>query len=241
MSHLPNMDLPLQPGMAYRFDGLYQWLHRKYRLALAHLTVAGHEFQIYKVANLDQLLDELAESPQTTDDDAPYWAELWPSALALAEFVIESAALKNRDVLEIGCGLGLCGLACHQAGANVMMSDLLPDAVRLAQLNWIVNFQSEPPVTTLDWRTPPEGQTAEIIVAADVLYEKQSFLPLLYCFETLLAPAGKIMLAEPNRPLAKEFFSLLQTRGFQYSITEWQVNNAGKPAQVSIYQIEKRR
>ena len=225
--------------MAYRFDGLYQWLHRKYQLELVTLDIAGHSFKLYKIADVDAALELAAAEGTANDDLAPYWAELWPSARALSDYILTEADLDRRHVLEIGCGLGLLGMACHKAGAEVLLTDLLPDALRISELNWIVNFQESPKIAALDWRVPPSGQSFECIVAADVLYEKQAFLPILHTFEMLLARDGRILLAEPNRPIASEFFELLKTRGFSSRQSTREVANDNRVSTVSIYEIQR--
>ncbi len=233
------MKLPLTPDMAYRFDGLYQWLHRKYELEMVKLDIAGHSFKLYKVADVDAALELAAAEGTTGNDLAPYWAELWPSARALSDYILNGANMDGKQVLEIGCGLGLVGMACHKAGADVLLTDLLPDALRISELNWIVNFQESPEIASLDWRVPPSGQAFECIVAADVLYEKQAFLPILHTFEMLLARDGRILLAEPNRPIAAEFFALLKARGFSARQFTREVTTDGRVSTVSIYEIQR--
>ena len=52
------------------------------------------------------------------DDADPYWCRPWPSALALAQLLTAQPELvRGRRVLELGCGLGLAGIAAARAGA----------------------------------------------------------------------------------------------------------------------------
>ena len=55
----------------------------------------------------------------------PYWAELWPSGIALARHVV-GLALAGRRVLELGCGLALPSFAAALAGADVLATDWAP-------------------------------------------------------------------------------------------------------------------
>lgn len=53
------------------------------------------------------------------DTQDPYWCRAWPSAVALAELILEQPALvKGKQVLELGCGLGIAGLSAALAGAG---------------------------------------------------------------------------------------------------------------------------
>src|SRR5690242_16163997 len=83
------------------------------RLALRDVLVrlhrTGHEYQVLTPADQDRLLDEAEADPE---QHLPYWAEIWPSGVALADLVLERAdALAGRSVLELGSGLGITATA----------------------------------------------------------------------------------------------------------------------------------
>jgi hypothetical protein len=50
-----------------------------------------------------------------------------------------------------------------------------------------------------------------------------------------LGPDGHFVLAEPNRPIARDFFRLIRDRGFQYTRTTERVEVGGEVTEVSIY------
>jgi hypothetical protein len=56
-------------------------------------------------------------------EEAPYWAELWPSARALAD-AVAAREVHGLSVLEVGCGLGLPALVAAARGADVTASDV---------------------------------------------------------------------------------------------------------------------
>jgi predicted nicotinamide N-methyase len=60
--------------------------------------------------------------------DAPYWAELWPCARALASH-LATLDLDGVRVLELGCGLALPSLVAALRGAAVVASDVSADAL----------------------------------------------------------------------------------------------------------------
>src|SRR5205085_1421655 len=94
-------------------------------------------------------------SPELPDAGAPYWAEVWPAAVPLAGWLLESGAVSPGErVLELGCGLGLVGLALAKAGARVTLTDGSPAALELVRAELPLNapFPHQPIVARLDWK-----------------------------------------------------------------------------------------
>jgi len=239
-----EIKLPFTPELAERFDGLYQYLSRKYQLEQKDLNIQGKSFRIFSVKNLDDLLDELIRSDPDDvalkDERLPYWAELWPASLALAKFILKTKVISERDaVLELGCGLGLAGIAASGQSRRVLITDYQPDALRFAELNWLLNVGESPAAALMDWRQPNLKKRFDVILASDVVYEKRFFWPVIDSFQTLLAPAGKILLSEPNRAVARPFFKLLRAEGFDYRRIEIKVPFQEKNVFVSIYEIRR--
>lgn len=71
---------------------------------------------------------------------------VWVGALVLAEWMVGHAeALRGRSVLELGSGLGLCGLVAARLGAaEVTMSDCLAPLVDNLRLNAVLNASRAP-------------------------------------------------------------------------------------------------
>ena len=59
--------------------------------------------------------------------------------MAVAQFLVllGPSSLKDRQVLELGCGTGLPSLAAACCGANVVASDISPVALSLMREGWI--------------------------------------------------------------------------------------------------------
>src|SRR3954447_16237575 len=136
----------------------------------------------------------------------PYWAELWPSALALAR-VVAVRALHGARTLELGCGLGLPSLAAALAGGRVVATDWSPASVEMTARNAARNGLA---VETLrcSW-TAPEALLArapwDLVLASDVLYEARNGEALLPLLPRLIDARGEIWLADPGRPAAGPF------------------------------------
>ena len=230
------MKLNVNQELSLRFDSLYQWLNRRYQLTLIKQKVAGYTFRIYKVGNVDSVLDEVISQQSEPDENAPYWTELWPSAIGLGKF-IRRKKLEGRNALGLGSGVGLAEMAARRQGANVVLSDKQEDALRLAELNWIMNFDESPQLISLDWRQPNIDRKFELILASDVVYEQRLFWPLIDTFRKILTPDGEIYLSEPNRPIAKGFFELLEEQGFSFERFDERILYNKRATDVSVYLI----
>jgi predicted nicotinamide N-methyase len=141
---------------------------------------------------------------------APYWSILWRSGVALAREVSRDS-LDGLRVVELGCGLALPSIAAARAGAVVLATDAERVAVELADRNARENGVSID-TAEVDWATPDELIDLgpfDLVLAADVLYERSSVSRLLELLP-LLAPEAWI--AEPGRPAAAPFLEEAERR-----------------------------
>jgi predicted nicotinamide N-methyase len=229
------LSLDLDQELSQRFDSLYQWLNRKYILELIEQPIGGHSYKIYKIFDIDQMLDKIAEE-SNADEHIPYWTELWPSSIALGEF-IQTQKIKGMNVLGIGSGVAATEMVARKLGAKVVLSDNQEDALRIAELNWIMNFNESPQILQLDWRHPEISRQFEILLASDVAYEQRLFWPLIDTFQKLLSPSGVIFLSEPNRTIARDFFELLEKKGFELEGHNQRIFYKSRDTDISVYRI----
>lgn len=198
-----------------------------------------YTIKLNQVKNVDKLVDEITDDEFNQDERLPYWAEVWPSALALAEYIINNQIyLKNRKVLELGCGIGLVGIAATHANAKVTFSDYEKEALEFTKQNYFLNFQSQADTILLDWRNPELKKTFEIILAADILYEKRFLTPVYNTIRKLLSANGKLYIAEPDRTIAKPFFEMMK-KGFELKDKMAINSKLEKDKSVTLYIFEK--
>ncbi|MGB1719408.1 MAG: methyltransferase type 12, partial [Candidatus Latescibacterota bacterium] len=78
--------------------------------------------KIAEVADSYELLDRMVEQEgrMVRVDRFPYWAEIWPASLALAKwFCQKTPPIGAGWTRELGCGLGVVGLALAELGWKV--------------------------------------------------------------------------------------------------------------------------
>src|SRR4051812_22916656 len=116
----------------------------KYKTTTQTFDIAGHRIKLAVVTEVEQLFDDFMlrgkQDEEMIDERIPYWADLWPSSIALAKHLIKSKVIvEGTQVLEIGCGLGLPGIVAGKLGAKVTMTDYLKPALDFAKHNWQLN------------------------------------------------------------------------------------------------------
>ncbi len=205
-----------------RIEELKSELGKFCTIQLKKFPAGTAAYEAYAVKDMDELLDWLIEQspdhPDVADERLPYWAEVWPSSLGLATYLRDADWITpEMSVLELGCGPGIAGLGAAHRTKNVTVSDYQPEALELAELNWLHNAGRSPEKLLLDWRYPDEKFKYDILLAADVAYEKRFFEPLLNTFRKMTRPGGSVVLSEPGRAIAKDFFDLMEKQGWSYS------------------------
>jgi predicted nicotinamide N-methyase len=184
-------------------------------LELVDLTIGGRTWRVLTVRDQDALLD-LADHL----DHVPYGFLLWESAIALAELLTQHPEwVAGRRVLELGAGLGLPGLVARSLGAEVWQTDHEPHALALAQVNAAHNGVSGLHHFLADWTAWAHPVQYDLILGADILYERAMHPYLAPIFARNLAPGGRLLLADPSRPQALTFVADLEKQGWHFEIT----------------------
>ncbi len=172
----------------------------------------------------DHLLDDpevIAASQR--DDYMPYWSYLWPAAAPFAAAVAAAPWPRGTEVLDLGSGIGLSGVALLARGDRVVFSDYDPQSLLLCRHNAVRNGYDDPETLLLDWRHPAQRQF-RIITGCEVTYERRNHQPLVTLLQTMLAPTppgefpSLAWIADPGRYHAPAFVDLARSSGFEVTI-----------------------
>ncbi len=207
------------------------------------LNVGGMEIALLRIVNADELYNHLVskgvDHDDVKDERIPYWAELWPSAIGLSMHLVESGIISGRTTVhEMGCGLGLPGIVAGKLGATVLFTDYLSEALDFARQNWNLNNDRKAEFQLMDWRKPAGELQSDLLLASDVAYERRAFDYLPIAFKGLVKPGGKILVSEPSRLYAQEFFNGLPAHGFNVKKFIYPVVRNNIPHRINVFEIE---
>jgi len=174
-------------------------------------------------------------------DYMPYWAYLWPGSFLLAEIMSRFDWVAETRALEIGCGLGLSGLAGIKAGLHVTFSDYDVTPLEFVQRSCAANgFTNEQFATVLlDWRELPK-ERYPVILGADVTYEHKLVPLVVNLIDGMLEPDGVALIASPYRAASEAFPRLAKDRGLSVDFQEIQaVDERCREIRGTVFSVRK--
>ncbi|MGD9723831.1 MAG: methyltransferase [Pirellulales bacterium] len=212
-------------------------LRRRYELATTSVTIGARCYELLRPRSVDELI---SEEDFAIDERIPYWADCWPSGRVLAERLLREEG-GGRSLLELGCGIGLLALAAAQAGFQVLATDYYAEALEFTAANAERNRVPEVETRLVDWRKlPADLETFDVVVAADVLYEKPQAALIADVLSRTLAPDGLGLVSDPGRSTAEALLDECRRRGLAAScIDRVPTTDAGAKLTVSVFAIRR--
>ncbi|HEX5242454.1 MAG TPA: 50S ribosomal protein L11 methyltransferase [Tepidisphaeraceae bacterium] len=217
-------------------------IHRRYQATQQIVDLKGLKFPFVRVTDPDVVLDQVAAEVDLHERlhgreasgqmmHLPYWAELWDSAMGIALHLADNASrfdLRKRSVLDLGCGMGLSGAAAAALGARVLFADLESPALLFARLNSLP-WRHRVRTRQLNWQRDRLNERFDLIVGADILYEKTQWPYLELFWRAHLKENGSVLLGEPGRSTGDMFQEWIGNRGWLLERLEQPVSTREKP------------
>jgi predicted nicotinamide N-methyase len=153
----------------------------------------------------EQLLAKDAATP------FPFWAKIWPSAIEMTAFLkAESHWIENKQVLELGAGIGLPSFTMATHAAEMIISDHAPEAVALIEKNIQHLGLQHVKSRCLDWNYFPDDIKADTLLLSDINYAPGEFESLLVLIRKFLVQGTTIILSTPQRITITPFAEAVQ-------------------------------
>jgi predicted nicotinamide N-methyase len=196
-------------------------------LVREQVIVEERTFVITRLGESDRLLDHPSvRSAFAADEYMPYWADLWPASRMLAKAILREKWVPGMRALEIGCGLGLPGIAALAMGLHVTFSDYDATALRFAADNARANGLNHFDTLQIDWRYPPDNLRFPILLASDLIYEMRNVAPLVALIQKMLEPGGVCLLTDQDRVPSHVLRDTLTAEGLPFTT---KIMRAGEP------------
>jgi predicted nicotinamide N-methyase len=153
--------------------------------------------------------------------------------MGLAQFMARGRlpAGKGISVLDLGCGMGLAGTAAAALGAQVMFADIETPALLFARLNSLP-WKSQVTARRLNWRTDHLDAKFDVILGADILYEKAQWEFLEPFWRSHLGADGVVLLGEPGRQTGDLFIDWMSQRSWRMQLFQEPVPHRAKPIRI---------
>lgn len=186
-------------------DGVFETQTISIGQRLWHMTAASSQSRLLELAD--------------DAEELPCGYLLWESAVALAEFLArEPHRVRAKRVLELGAGVGLPSLVARSLGADVWLTDHDAGVLEIAHNNARRNDISGIESFVADWRAWPEDQQYDLILGADIVYDREMWPALETVLRLSLSPGGQVVLADPQRADTLGLLSLLEQRGWSIDL-----------------------
>lgn len=206
------------------------------------VSAGGRQWVLERVGDLEARWAALGNDEFGDDERIPYWCELWPASFLLVDWLQRHAGqVKGKTCLDLGCGLGLTALAGARLGAKVLAMDYEPEALEFAARNAELNNAPGILWSAMDWRAPAiRPGSIDLAWGGDIVYERRFREPLAAMFQEVLAPGGRVWLAEPVRSVSAPAWEWLADQGFAvHKLTTEKVPTEGYEVTVNLWELQK--
>lgn len=179
-------------------------------------------FVMETIRDLDEAIDQICEAMSEeekvdpfAEDLSPYFGILWPAAEALSIFLSENSILvKNKKVLELGCGLGYPSMMATHLGGHVLATDYHPDVEFFFHRN-CQHSVLQCDYKRFNWRETEEDiGLFDVVMGSDILYESKHAKEVARGLLRFVKPGGIILLADPGRAYLQNFITAMNELGY---------------------------
>ena len=187
-----------------------------YQVKFENYSIAGQDYRIRSLLDRQQY-------PASGHDDGhpgvsaanwPLFGVVWPSGQMLARHM-STYAIEGLRILEVGCGLALASIVLHRHGADITASDCHPMVPDFLAANMALNKLCDIDIIVGDWAGEEAGADLfDVIIGADVLYERDHFSMLSAFIDRHARPAAEVIIVDPGRGYAGKFSRQMQAMGY---------------------------
>ncbi|WP_024955767.1 class I SAM-dependent methyltransferase [Sulfurospirillum arcachonense] len=162
-------------------------------------------------------IDNEAEDLGISSASWPLFGQIWPSSKVLAS-LMSDFDIKNKRILEVGCGIGLASLVLNHRLADITATDYHPQVQKFLNRNSLLNNDEDIPFERTGWSDNDDTLGKfDLIIGSDLLYERDHAHMLS---EFINAHANKnceIIIIDPGRGNQGKFTKMMIELGYTYT------------------------
>jgi len=185
------------------------------------MQVAGDAWRLRVLSDSQQFHDPDGHGDALGISSAQWslFGQLWPAGQLLAQ-AMHGFDIAGKNILELGCGIGLASLVLQRRGARITASDVHPLAEPFLAYNAALNELEAVTYRQLRWDIPlPTLGHFDLIIASDVLYEPVQAHYLGDVVRRHANPRAEILITDPGRGNSNRFTRVLAEQGFSVAQT----------------------
>lgn len=214
----------------------------KYPTKTQVIDIADKKFVLEVIRSLDEAIDLLCEELTAeeqedpfAEDLCPYFGVLWPSAQALSHFLANHPELvRNKKVIELGCGLALPSLVAKHLGADILATDFHPEVESYVKRN-ARHSELVLPYQRLNWREDNNLGEFDLVLGSDILYESKHPKEVARGLLRYTKKGSLVILSDPGRAYLQKFLDAMNELGHREEMHLVEIS--GKEQFVILYSI----
>ncbi|MGC1508029.1 methyltransferase domain-containing protein [Ketobacter sp. MCCC 1A13808] len=190
-----------------------------FRIRYQTIEFDSVDIHVRSLRDAQEFSDPLGEA-ELLGISSAQWAlfgVLWQSSQVLADQMADFE-IEGKRILEVGCGLGLSSLLLNSRKADISATDYHPEAGGFLAENVRLNSGDKIPFLRTGWADLQDGLgTFDVIIGADLLYEKQHVELLSEFIHRHANPQCEVILVDPGRGHHAPFSKKMVRLGYTHS------------------------
>ena len=171
-------------------------------------------------------IDDIAKKLGISSAQWPLFGQLWPSSRILAE-LMSGYNIKDKKILEVGCGMALSSLVLNHRLANITSTDYHPSVEAFLNDNTDLNEDKIIPYERTSWTdTNDTLGLFDLIIGSDLLYESNHIKDLSNFINNHANKTCEIIIIDPGRGHLNKFTKEMDRFGFTNTINTYREINS---------------
>lgn len=161
--------------------------------------------------------DDKAQKLGISSASWPLFGVIWDSGKILAH-LMSNFDIKDKRILEVGCGIGLASLVLNHRSADITATDYHPEAGRFLIENVRINNDEIIPFIRAGWGDTQDSLGEfDLIIGSDLLYERDHVELLSGFIDRHTKASCEVIIVDPGRGNHSNFSKKMVSLDFSHT------------------------